>query len=317
MKILIADDDRISRLILEKQLSSLECELVFAEDGEQAWEILQQPDPPRLLILDWIMPGLSGIDIVGKIRQRDDGHQYYIIIQTSLDKPGDVVFALNEGADDYITKPYNPDILRARANVGYRLANMYEKLAEKLRLLADANQRISQLASTDELTDLYNRRFFNQGLAEELSSAHRHQYPLSLIVIDIDRFKSVNDNYGHQMGDKIIKLFAQTLRQLTRTEDMPARWGGEEFILCLGHTSIKGAAILANRLRQQFSAACLQETGLTVTASFGVVELKPGENAEGLIKRADNALYHAKEDGRDRVIINYGNAEFQKVPEGG
>lgn len=311
MKILIADDDNISRLILEKQLSNLEYELVTAGDGKQAWEILQQSGHPRLLILDWIMPGMSGIDILRTIRQREDGHQYYIIIQTSLDKPDDVVFALNEGADEYITKPYNPDILRARVNVGHRLVTLYENLAEKIDQLGEANQRISQLASTDELSGLYNRRFFNQNLPETISAAYRHKFPLSLIIVDIDKFKAVNDSHGHQMGDRIIKLLAQTLRDGTRSEDVPARWGGEEFILGLEHTSIEGAAILADRLRHRFAERCLEETGIAVTASFGVAELNSAENAEYLIKRADKALYRAKEQGRNRVVINYGDTKSE------
>lgn len=313
MKILIADDESTSRLILEKYLSNLECELVIAERGDQAWDMLQQPGHPRLLILDWMMPGMDGIEIVRKIRQREDGHQYYIIIQTSLDKPDDVVFALNEGANDYITKPYNPDILRARTNVGYRLVTLHEHLEEKIRLLGEANQRISELASTDELSGLYNRRFFNQGLTEAISAASRHQFPLSLVILDIDKFKNVNDNHGHQMGDNIIKLLARTLRAVSRTEDVPARWGGEEFILCLGHTALDGAAILADRLRLKFTETCRSETGIEVTSSFGVAELQPEEDRENLIKRADNALYRAKDLGRNRVVVSHGDGRPEET----
>ena len=245
---------------------------------------------------------MSGVEIVRRIRQRDDGHKYYLIIQTSLGNPEDVVFALNEGADEYISKPYNPDILRARVNVGCRVVTLHEALADKIRLLGEANQRISQLASTDELTQLYNRRFFNKGLAEAISAAQRHQFPLTLVLLDIDKFKMVNDNFGHDIGDEVLKLVAQTLKSVTRTEDIPARWGGEEFTLVLGHTPLTGAQLLADRLRVRFTELCKEKVNLSVTASFGVVQLKPEESAEDLIKRADKALYRAKKEGRDRVI---------------
>lgn len=302
MKILIADDDHSSLLILKKILGGKEYELITATNGDQAWKLLQQPEHPKLLLLDWMMPGLTGIEIIQRLRQREDGSSFYMIVLTSLDSPDDAVFALDEGADEFITKPYHADSLRARINVGRRVLLLRDMLEENIRQLEDANRIISKLAATDELTKLYNRRHFNKHLKDTISAAMRHEFSLSLILADIDEFKTINDNHGHDMGDRMLKIIASTIKEVSRAEDIPARWGGEEFILSLPHTPLSGAQILAERLRQKFTLNCQQQTGLKVTASFGVTEFQPNENPEVFIKRADKALYRAKRKGRDRVI---------------
>jgi diguanylate cyclase (GGDEF)-like protein len=303
VKILIAEDDNISRRMLEKVFTGHGYEVVSASDGDVAWRILEEPDHPHLLVLDWMMPGHTGVEIMQLLRERPDGHTYYIIILTSLDTPADVSFALDGGADDFVSKPYHADALRSRANVGKRIVSLYEKLSEKMRLLEEAHATISHLAATDELTGLYNRRFFNEHFAKSLSAARRYLFPLSLIMADVDKFKVVNDTYGHAAGDTVLKAFADILRNLARTEDISARWGGEEFIILLAQTSCAGATVVAERLRKTVEAECLRITSIAVTVSLGVVELHAGEEAEALIKRSDNALYRAKEEGRNRVVV--------------
>jgi diguanylate cyclase (GGDEF)-like protein len=302
VKILIAEDDKISRRILQKVFAGLDYEVQCACDGDEAWKILEEPDHPHLLVLDWMMPGISGVELVTRLRTRPDGHTYYVLILTSLDTPKDTIFALEGGADDFISKPYHADTLRARVSVGRRIVSLHETLTEKIRALAEANETITRLAATDELTGLSNRRFFNGTFHKTLSAAQRHKVPLCFIMVDIDKFKLVNDNYGHDVGDKVLKVFAKTMIAQTRTEDIPARWGGEEFVILLPLTPIEGALLQANRLRNAFAADVERELSMTVTASFGVAQLQEGEDAEALIKRADKALYRAKEEGRNRVI---------------
>jgi len=303
VKILIAEDDTISRRMLEKVFNGQGYEIFSAADGAAAWRILEEPDHPHLLVLDWMMPGLTGVEIVQRVRERPDGHTYYIIILTSLDTPADTSFALDGGADDFVSKPYHADSLRSRANVGKRIVSLYEKLSEKMRLLEEAHATISHLAATDELTGLYNRRFFNEHFTQSLSAARRYSFPLSLIMADIDKFKTVNDTYGHAAGDKVLKAFADILRTVGRTEDICARWGGEEFIILLGHTSCAGAIIVAERVRSVMEAECQRITSIAVTVSLGVAELNGDEDAEALLKRADSALYRAKDEGRNRVVV--------------
>lgn len=303
MQILIAEDDNISRRMLEKVFSGHGYEVSSAVDGSAAWQILEQLDHPHLLVLDWMMPGLTGVEIVQRLRERPDGHTYYIIILTSLDTPADVSFALDGGADDFVSKPYHADALRSRANVGKRIVSLYEKLSEKMRLLEEAHATISHLAATDELTGLYNRRFFNEQFTKSLSAARRYTFPLTIIMADIDKFKAVNDTYGHAVGDKVLKSFADILRTMARTEDVSARWGGEEFIILLGHTACAGATVLAERLRSMVESQCLRITSVPVTVSLGVAELNDREEGEALLKRADSALYRAKDEGRNRVVV--------------
>jgi diguanylate cyclase (GGDEF)-like protein len=159
------------------------------------------------------------------------------------------------------------------------------------------------LAATDELTKLYNRRYFNERLAEAMSAARRHDYPLSLIMIDLDHFKVVNDNYGHSAGDQVLKAFADLLRDMIRAEDVAARWGGEEFIIILPHTLCEAAAALAERIRDAFENISRSTTPIALSASFGVVQLRIGEDEDSLIRRADDALYCAKHEGRNRVVV--------------
>jgi diguanylate cyclase (GGDEF)-like protein len=303
MKILIAEDNKISRRMLEKVFDGYEYEVISACDGDEAWKILEEPDHPRLLVLDWMMPGITGVEIVRRLRERPDGHTYYIMILTSLDTPADISFALDGGADEFVSKPYHADALRARSNVGRRIVNLHSTLSEKMRMLEEANATISHLAATDELTGLYNRRFFNESLTKYLSASKRHSFHISVIMTDVDKFKAVNDTYGHSAGDRILKICAGTMSSQARTEDIVARWGGEEFIVLLPYTNLEGASIVAERIRVALASDCLAGSSMSVTASFGVAELQDGEDAEALLRRADRALYRAKDEGRNRVVL--------------
>lgn len=301
MRLLLVDDDAVTLMMLNEVLTRWGYTVDTVNDGNEAWDSLNQPGHPHLLILDWMMPGLDGLEIVKRLRSRRDGHLYYIIILTSRDRTGDVATALDCGADDFIAKPYNPDELRARVNVGRRVTCLNEALAINLHKLEDANNTISRLAATDELTGLYNRRYFNEQLQNSLSAARRHDHPLSLVLIDLDHFKQVNDSFGHGGGDQVLQKFSQLLQEMVRSEDTLARWGGEEFILLLPHTELEQATVLAERIRTALSQLCCSEAPAVITASFGVASLQPDEDGSSLIKRTDEALYRAKQHGRNRV----------------
>ena len=273
-----------------------------ASDGNEAWRILSEPGHPLLVVLDWMMPGIEGPEIVRRLRQKEDGILHYIIITTSADSENAAAQALDAGADDFVGKPFNQIELRARIAVGRRVNCLHQALADKLHKLESATETISRLARTDELTGLHNRRSFVEIFALSLSAARRHGYPLSLVIIDLDHFKAVNDTFGHGVGDLVLKDFAGLLLEKVRDEDIVVRWGGEEFIILLSHTACEAAAALAERIRSSFEQNPNCAAPLTITASFGVAQLRDGEKEEDLIRRADDALYRAKNMGRNRVV---------------
>jgi diguanylate cyclase (GGDEF)-like protein len=302
MNVLIAEDDAPTRLMLQSLLTTWGYTVTVACDGDEAWRILCECQHPLLVILDWMMPGIEGPEIVQRLRTQEDINPHYVIIMTNSNSENAVARALDAGADDFIGKPFNLNELRARVAVGRRIKSLQQSLAEKLQKLEAAAETISRLARTDELTGLHNRRSFNEIFALAISAAHRHGHPLSLIIIDLDHFKIVNDTYGHCVGDMVLKGFADLLLKMVRDEDVAARWGGEEFIILLAHTACEAAAALAERIRSSFEHSSGSAGPRTITASFGVAQLQGDEHEDALIKRADDALYRAKHEGRNRVI---------------
>lgn len=302
MNILIAEDDAPSRLILQTLLTRWGYSVISAIDGDDAWQALCEPEHPHLVILDWMMPGIEGTEIVRRLRVKEGVNPHYVIIMTSGSSVNAAALALDSGADDFIAKPFNQAELRARVNVGCRITHLHEALAEKINKLESATVTISRLARTDELTGLNNRRSFNESFTLALSAARRHNHPLSLISIDLDHFKTVNDTFGHCVGDLVLKEFSDLLKEMVRVEDIASRWGGEEFIVLLPDTTREAAYTLAERIRSSFEKQASSAAPLEVTASFGVVQLQNGETEDDLIRRVDNALYTAKNKGRNRVI---------------
>lgn len=303
MNVLIAEDDASTRLMLQSLLTKWGYAVTSACDGEEAWQILCESRHPSLVILDWMMPGLEGPEIVRRLRVKEDSIPHYIIIMTSANSENAVAQALDAGADDFIGKPFNLNELRARIAVGRRVNSLHQALADKLHKLEAATETISRLARTDELTGLHNRRSFKEILGLALSAVRRHGHPLSLISIDLDHFKSVNDTFGHSVGDKVLKEFADLVLEKIRGEDVAVRWGGEEFSILLSHTPCEAAAALAERIRKSFEQNANSATPLAITASFGVAQLRDEENEDDLIRRADDALYRAKHQGRNQVVI--------------
>jgi diguanylate cyclase (GGDEF)-like protein len=297
MNVLIAEDDPTSRLLLTKVLEKWGYEVTVTTDGAEAWELLRSDDSPRLAILDWMMPGMDGVEVCRKVRALDTRQPPYIILLTALGEKDHVVTGLEAGADDFVGKPYDPAELRARVEVGRRLVELNEELVQ-------AQIALEIQARTDALTDLPNRRAILEILDEEVSRALRQSGSLGVGMLDIDHFKLVNDRYGHAAGDAVLRELAQRLASVMRPYDSLGRYGGEEFLIVVPGTGREELRDVLERLRAVASATPFAAGGreLTVTVSLGGV-VRDGRSADALIARADDALYEAKEQGRDRVVL--------------
>lgn len=297
MRILIADDDGPSRDLVEIVLRQDGHEAVRVSDGIEAWAALQQPDAPRVAILDWMMPGMDGLEVVRRVRELPADPPPYLIMLTARDEKADTVAALNAGANDYVSKPFNVGELRARVAVGCRLVEMQEALVESRR-------ELSRLAAHDPLTGLLNRRAILERLDEEISRTTRHADGLAVAMCDIDHFKQVNDRHGHQTGDDLLRGLAQILSRSVREYDHVGRFGGEEFLLVMPLKAGADPAAVCERIRRAVAEATFPtRTGsLRVTVSIGVVARAGGQTVDELLTAADTALYRAKNEGRDRVV---------------
>jgi len=292
MRILIADDEPISLRVLEATLLKWGYEVVATRDGDKAWKALQQDEAPPLAILNWMMPGMDGVELCRKIRATHADKYTYIIMLTAKEGKEDIIAGLKSGADDYITKPFDPKELKYRIRIGQRVIELEERL--KLQ------------ASTDYLTGLLNRRSLMERLESEFSRSGREQTPLAIILSDIDFFKKVNDRHGHQAGDVVLQAFAGCLARLCRQYDFIGRYGGEEFLVCCPGVSGAQAISIAERMREMVETlrAELPDGAelIRITASFGVAWKQIGEtHVSSMLNRADEALYRAKAEGRNRV----------------
>jgi two-component system cell cycle response regulator len=299
LPVLVVDDSPVARKQVEHTLPQDQYTVHFASTGCEALDLFAK-HRPAVVITDWLMPDLSGIELCERIRQEFQGCYTYIILLTGISEKANVVRALQAGADDYLTKPFHPDELLARTGVGRRMLELHREIEAKNRLL-------ERLAVTDELTGLPNRRGVLEWAKRQLSGAVRHGFPLWVVMADLDHFKSVNDTYGHDAGDAVLKKFAEILKANTRQCDMCGRIGGEEFLLVLTHVQQQGVRLAIDRLGEQFDAQRFTFGGqeVRVTASFGIAGLRGGESPkfDSLMVRADKALYSAKHLGRNRVEI--------------
>jgi diguanylate cyclase (GGDEF)-like protein len=298
VKILIADDSIVSRHLLEGTLRKWGYEVVVACDGEEALGILQKEDSPALAILDWMMPGMTGLEVCRKVRQRAREPYTYILLLTSKSQKEDLIEGMEAGADDYITKPFDQHELQVRLRAGTRLVDLQAELLS-------AREALREQATKDSLTRLWNRRSIFDILCRELARTQREGTPVSVVMVDLDHFKSVNDNYGHFAGDAVLCEAARRMQKEIRQYDAMGRYGGEEFLILLSGCDEDAGLKQAERLRRQLSAdpMSLQDTRLGISASFGVTTAIPGfaYTPEDLINKADEALYLAKKRGRNRV----------------
>jgi two-component system, cell cycle response regulator len=302
--ILIADDDPVTRKLLERTLAKKGFQVTVEDDGRKAFERFQKEFFP-LVVSDWMMPGMDGLEICKAIRGVETEGYVFIILLTSRDNRQDIVRGLEAGADDYLTKPFNPAELVARINTGVRILKLE-------RSLKKANDEIRTLSITDQLTGCYNRLYMAERMEPEIKRAKRYRHWLSVIMCDIDHFKQVNDTHGHQVGDVVLKGFADIIRKSIRNEiDWAVRYGGEEFIIILPETDLDGARVVAERLRLSVENTAFNAEGgpFSITSSFGVTSLNektPWEKLtiDAIIQQADSLLYAAKDAGRNQVHLS-------------
>lgn len=293
MDILIVDDDPITRLALCAAVEEWSFVPIVADSAEDALQILSSDTPPHLLIIDWSMPGMSGVELCKKLRARPDGQFFYILMVTGKDGNDAVVEAMESGADDFLSKPFDPRILKVRLGAGSRIVRL--------------EQTLNQLASRDSLTQCWNRRMIDELMTSAIAESSRKGTPLTLMVIDIDHFKKVNDTYGHASGDIALKHTVELLNQNLREYDQVGRYGGEEFVVLLPSTDKDSAWGIAERIRSsiQFSPAVISDSeSIPLTVSIGIAETHHGDETPlSLFERGDKALYTAKQSGRNRVVF--------------
>jgi diguanylate cyclase (GGDEF)-like protein len=310
-RILIVDDHEDNVELLRARLEHRGFICTTARDGVEALAAVEA-EPPDLLLLDLMMPRMDGFEVARRIKRNPNLPFIPIIVQTALDDVEHKVEGLDAGADDYITKPINFAELEARVRSMLRIKRLHEDLEI-------ANVRLQQVATTDGLTGVYNRGHIEQRLHEMFEHAVRLHEPLSCVMFDIDHFKSVNDRYGHQVGDAVLRQFAKMIVGVARDIDKVGRYGGEEFMVLLPGTVLDSAVTFAERARLEVEQHLFRIDGTTLrrTVSCGVAGWPhPGiEHREHLVRAADDALYVAKALGRNRVV-RFDGAEFRAHYEG-
>jgi diguanylate cyclase (GGDEF)-like protein len=310
MRALIADDDRGTTAVLSKTLRRWGMDIIVANDGNAAWDILRGGDGPPLAIIDWMMPGVDGPELCRRIRGDASLSHMYVILLTGRDRRADVVAGLDAGADDYVVKPFDVDELRARIHVGLRVLTLQERLKERADELLVARNDLRHVVSTDALTGAASRRHWIEMAEIEFSRFRRYGRPLGLIMADLDLFKRVNDTYGHDIGDAVLRRFAEVLRTECRQSDVTGRMGGEEFCVLLPESSAGAAEEVARRIVEACRNIVVPSPNgpVTFTCSIGVTDaLAVDASIDDVLRRADRALYAAKDRGRDRWEV--GTAE--------
>lgn len=316
MKILIADDARISRQILQQTLESLGHEVLTAENGQEALEIFHN-DNVKFTIADWMMPVMDGLALCRKIRSSDKEGYVYFILLTGKDTKKDIIEGLTAGADDYITKPLDKDELMVKIRVGERILNLERELKEKNEELFILNKQLEDIASIDPLMNIGNRRSFYDTIEKVHHHIRRklqrpdskHEVSYGVIMCDIDHFKAYNDTYGHTEGDTILRQVAFTIRSSLRLSDEVFRFGGEEIVIILPNQDIEGTFNGAERIRKRIEKLGIEHKGsdkriVTISCGVAVYDHKNRDAEwETIIDRADKALYLAKSEGRNHVSV--------------
>jgi two-component system chemotaxis response regulator CheY len=298
VKVLIAEDDTVTRRLLEIHLRKWGYEVLSVCDGREALEEIEKPEAPSLVISDWMMPGMDGLELCRRIRELEGFGYIYFIIITAKGRKEDVIKGLGAGADDYLIKPVDQEELKCRVKIGQRIIEL--------------ERRILRLASTDALTGVLIRWAFMEKMGIEIHRSTRQNTPFSLLLADIDYFKKINDTFGHQAGDLVLQKFSEQLSNFLRPYDFVGRYGGEEFVVCLPGADDLQARLVAERIRERVEEMRIPLVNsaqpVQITASFGVAfsRLGPKETVDSITRRADEAMYRAKREGRNRVCVASG-----------
>lgn len=302
MKVLVAEDNCTMRIMVAGVLERWGHQPVAVADGEEAWRIMQQPDAPRIALLDWEMPGVSGVEVCRRLRAREkEGANYtYAILLTSHSEKNEIVAGIEAGADDYVVKPFDQHELRARVRTGSRIIELQMELLQR-------KEEYRRLSRTDPLTGCLNRRAILGRVAEEMKLATKEGTMIGLSMMDIDHFKYINDAHGHAAGDVILREFVVRLGEIMRSPETFGRVGGEEFLALWTSRDNEGIVVVNERFRSLIEEAPFQttENSLPITVSIGVTTTAGNETTDAAIARADRALYAAKESGRNRVKYDF------------
>ena len=296
--VLVAEDDPIFRHLLQRQLEGWGYKAIIARDGHEAWKALQEPNCPELLILDWMMPGVDGLELCRRIRRKESGHYEYILLLTGKDEKENVVEGLNSGADDYLTKPFDIGELQARLRAGKRILALQRELIQ-------AREALRFEATHDALTGLWSRGATLQLLGVELQRSARNNTSTGILMADLDHFKNINDTHGHLTGDEVLQEATYRISQAVRSYDFVGRYGGEEFLAVLTNCTLDELRIIAERIRSAVADLPIRTKAadIPVTVSVGAVVSGRGAHDLEFLAAADAALYEAKRTGRNRVVI--------------
>jgi len=297
LTVLLAEDSPIYRRLIEDQFRDWGFNLVVARDGKEAWKILSSSNAPRLAILDWVLPEVDGVEICRRLRSASKDLPYtYTILLTAKSERQEMLEAMEAGVDDFLAKPFDPPTLKARLLVGKRIIDLQHKLVS-------ANQALQFAACHDFLTGLWNRAEIIKFLDRELERARRDRTPVGIVLADVDHFKSVNDKFGHDAGDAVLKSVADAMTTSLRLYDGVGRYGGEEFLMVIPGCDLGITIRRANQIREYIAnhAIPLQSQTTKVTVSMGITVAEGSADTEELVRQADIALYQAKHNGRNRV----------------
>jgi two-component system, cell cycle response regulator len=299
-RVLVAEDDAMFRRILQSWLKAWGYEVTMAEDGAQAWAILQQEVRPQVLIFDWMMPAINGLELCSKVRERNQIPYQYILLATAKDAKQDLVRGLEAGADDYLTKPFDRGELQARLRACSRILTLQDDQIQ-------AHEQLRFQATHDGLTGSWNRGEILEMLRRELERGARSNTTTGILMLDIDHFKTINDTYGHQTGDAVLREVTQRISQAVRSYDSVGRYGGEEFLIVLPGCNREQVDQGAERVRAAVDSGPVRvnESQIAVTVSIGGTVTTHGAISEKeILAAADVALYRAKEIGRNRTVVS-------------
>lgn len=306
-RILIADDDAVSRKVLQAKLARWGYEVETAADGDEAWDKLVGDDAPRMAVLDWMMPGLDGIEVTQRLRRFREEPYTYVILLTGRTESADIVMGMEAGADDYVIKGAADAELDVRIRAGKRILDLQAELYA-------TREELRRQATHDSLTGAWNRASIFDILRGELERGRRANEPVAAVLVDLDHFKLVNDTHGHQAGDTVLTETVERMNEVLRGYDVLGRYGGEEFLVILSGGWPQIARRIAERMRAAIAAAPIMTPAgpVAITASFGIATAawEMPVDADSLVHAADMALYRAKEAGRNRVEV----ATYQDFP---